>query len=51
MSRATVYPTENCIFEELESVVVEGTFPDLDASWHGEYWILNEVDGLSLIHI
>ena len=45
MSIATVYPTENCIFEELESVVVEGTFPDLDAEWHGEYWILSEVDG------
>lgn len=45
MMRATVYPTENCIFEELESVVVEGTFPDLAAEWHDDHWVLSEVSG------
>ena len=45
MSKAYVYPTPAADFEQLEIVVVEGTFPDLEVEWEGDYWTLKEKTG------
>ena len=42
MSKAFVYPTPAADFEQLESVVVEGTYPDLEVEWDEDHWILSE---------
>ena len=45
MKTAYVYPGPRADSNQLEMVVVEGTYPDLDAEWVGNCWKLQEVPG------
>ena len=44
-NKAFVHPTPAADFEQLESVVVEGTYPDLEVEWDEDHWILLEKAG------